>query len=151
MSSGRILSRELFSRSRCWVKFSYPVVTLFAVGLRTVRSKNLKRKERMKPAVVFLVVAFFFCDTLSLPAQGRGNADKQAASSWGADLEQAGPIEQKKPQAEQRRETLRQTPKIRAKGVKENRKVEKGNGPEEKPTVVLFGPKGSNYLSGLLD
>jgi hypothetical protein len=39
---------------------------------------------------------------------------------------------------------------MRAKGIKENREVEKGNGPDEKPTIVLFGPKGSNYLSELL-
>jgi len=40
---------------------------------------------------------------------------------------------------------------MKAKEAKKRREVEKGSSPEEKPAIVLFGPKGSNYLSGLLD
>jgi len=40
---------------------------------------------------------------------------------------------------------------MKAQEAKKSREIERGSSPEEEPAIVLFGPKGSHYLSGLLD
>ena len=105
----------------------------------------------MKPALVFLVVAFFFCGIPSPQAQAGERTGREAANDRGAGLERANCIEQKEAQLEHCREGLRQTATMKAKEAKKSREVERGSSPEEKPAIVLFGPKGSAYLSGLLE